>query len=126
MLQLAGVRFPLQGVSGFRYRGVRFPLQGSPCLLSVLLSVVTNIEAWGMAMEPIRRRNDDAFWQRLVLPEEERRRIRDWEGGYRWFRSASLNATSRIASANATSGGPVGLPGNRIRELLVESELTGT
>ena len=45
-----------------------------------------------MAMEPIGRRNDDAFWQRLVLPEEERPRIRDWEAGYRRIKTASLNA----------------------------------
>jgi hypothetical protein len=44
-----------------------------------------------MNMSPIRRRSeDDAFWQRLVLPEEERRWIRDWDGSYRWFRSSNV------------------------------------
>jgi hypothetical protein len=50
-------------------------------------------------MEPIRRRNDDAFWQRLVLPEEERRWIRDWEGSYRWFRSVNVIPLERYRSS---------------------------
>ena len=32
----------------------------------------------------------EAFWQRLCLPEEERRRLRAWEGSYRWFRSPNV------------------------------------
>ena len=44
-----------------------------------------------MGMEPTKRQSkDDAFWQRLVLPEEERRWLRDWEGSYRWFRSPNV------------------------------------
>jgi hypothetical protein len=33
------------------------------------------------------------FWQKLVLPEEDRRWCRSaqpWDGGYRWFRSANV------------------------------------
>jgi hypothetical protein len=48
-----------------------------------------------MTMESIRRRNDDTFWQKLVLPEEERRWIRDWKGGYRWFRSPDVICLER-------------------------------
>jgi hypothetical protein len=35
----------------------------------------------------------DAFWQRLILPEEERRHLYPdykWSGGYRWFRSPNV------------------------------------
>ena len=43
-------------------------------------------------MQPtsLRSEKEEAFWQRLCLPEEERRWIRDWEGGYRWFRSPNV------------------------------------
>ena len=41
-------------------------------------------------MEPLKRQTDEAFWQKLVLPEEERRWVRDWEGAYRWFRSPNV------------------------------------
>jgi hypothetical protein len=34
--------------------------------------------------------DEHTFWQKLILPEEERRWIRDWEGGYRWFRSPNV------------------------------------
>jgi hypothetical protein len=33
------------------------------------------------------------FWQRLILPEEDRRRLHpgmSWTGSYRWFRSANV------------------------------------
>jgi hypothetical protein len=48
-----------------------------------------------MPMQP-RRGTDDEFWQRLVLPEEERRWIRDWEGGYRWFQSPNVIQIERF------------------------------
>jgi hypothetical protein len=41
-------------------------------------------------------RNDDyedIFWRKLILPEEDRRRLfpdRIWKGGYRWFRSENV------------------------------------
>jgi hypothetical protein len=40
-----------------------------------------------------RNREDDehAFWRKLVLPEEDRRRLgMVWKGGYRWFRSPNV------------------------------------
>jgi hypothetical protein len=45
--------------------------------------------------QAVRSRDDseDAFWRRLVLPEEERRRLFpgvEWIGGYRWFRSPNV------------------------------------
>ena len=45
-----------------------------------------------MTLQPtsLRSEEEHAFWQKLVLPEEERRWIRDWEGGYRWFRSPNV------------------------------------
>ena len=50
-------------------------------------------------MEPVQRQGkDDAFWQRLVLPEEERRWIREWEGSYRWFRSPNVTG-GKLGSA---------------------------
>jgi hypothetical protein len=36
---------------------------------------------------------DEAFLRRLVLPEEDRRRLyptMPWTGGWRWFRSANI------------------------------------
>jgi hypothetical protein len=34
-------------------------------------------------------RDEDAFWRKLILPQEER--DRPWEGkGYRWFRSPNV------------------------------------
>ena len=33
------------------------------------------------------------FWQRLILPEEDRRRLypaMTWTGSYRWFRSTNV------------------------------------
>jgi hypothetical protein len=35
--------------------------------------------------------DEDAFWRKLVLPQEERMRLSiPWRGGYRWFRSANV------------------------------------
>jgi hypothetical protein len=37
--------------------------------------------------------DDEAFLRKLVLPEEDRRRLyptNPWTGGYRWFRSANV------------------------------------
>jgi hypothetical protein len=42
-------------------------------------------------MERIRTPKEEAFWQRLILPEEDR--DYPWEGfGYRWFRSSNILA----------------------------------
>ena len=37
--------------------------------------------------------DNDVFWQKLILPEEDRRRLfpdLTWAGGYRWFRSENV------------------------------------
>jgi hypothetical protein len=35
--------------------------------------------------------DSDAFWRKLVLPQEERIRLGiPWHGGYRWFRSPNV------------------------------------
>jgi hypothetical protein len=45
--------------------------------------------------EPIKQqfKKKDAFWQKLILPEEDRRRLfptMPWTGSYRWFRSPNV------------------------------------
>jgi len=45
-------------------------------------------------MERTRTPKEEAFWQRLILPEEDRDYL--WEGyGYRWFRSPNVLALKR-------------------------------
>jgi hypothetical protein len=35
--------------------------------------------------------DEDAFWRKLVLPQEERMRLGiPWQGGYRWFASPNI------------------------------------
>jgi hypothetical protein len=35
--------------------------------------------------------DEDTFWRKLVLPQEERMRLGiPWRGGYRWFRSPNI------------------------------------
>jgi hypothetical protein len=36
--------------------------------------------------------DDEAFWQRIVFPEEDRHRFirKPYDGGYRWFRSPNV------------------------------------
>jgi hypothetical protein len=35
--------------------------------------------------------DEDTFWRKLVLPQEERMRLGiPWNGGYRWFRSPNV------------------------------------
>jgi hypothetical protein len=35
--------------------------------------------------------DEEAFWQKLVLPQEDRLRFgAEWKGGYRWFRSSNI------------------------------------
>jgi hypothetical protein len=35
--------------------------------------------------------DEDAFWRKLVLPQEERMRLGiPWQGGYRWFKSVNI------------------------------------
>ena len=44
----------------------------------------------------VQRDNDNdesTFWRKLILPEEDRRRLfpdMTWKGGYRWFRSENV------------------------------------
>jgi hypothetical protein len=35
---------------------------------------------------------DEAFWRKMVLPEEDRVSLTsaEWKGGYRWFRSENV------------------------------------
>jgi hypothetical protein len=43
--------------------------------------------------QPTQRRIEDenAFWRKLVLPQEDRMRLGiPWHGGYRWFRSPNV------------------------------------
>jgi hypothetical protein len=63
-------------------------------------------------MQPIRHREEKgtAFWQRFVLPEEERRWIRDWEGSFRWFRSSNVVQLEHYRSSTDM---------NRIRTVLL-------
>jgi hypothetical protein len=50
--------------------------------------------------QTIRRDEDEEiFWRRLVLPEEDRRRLFpgvEWLGGYRWFRSPNVVPIEQI------------------------------
>jgi hypothetical protein len=44
-------------------------------------------------MSPNPKPSANAFWQKLVMPEEDRLRYPSaptWDGGYRWFRSANV------------------------------------
>jgi hypothetical protein len=44
-------------------------------------------------MELNQKQDDDHFWQRLVLPEEDWRWLypaMTWTGSYRWFRSTNV------------------------------------
>jgi hypothetical protein len=63
-----------------------------------------------MAVTPQQTPDPHALWQRLVLPEEERRWIRNWEGSYRWFRSANVVPLERYRGAAEMA---------RIREVLL-------
>ena len=52
-------------------------------------------------MSPKAKQGSNAFWQRLVMPEEDRRRCPSapsWGGGYRWFRSANVVDLQRYRS----------------------------
>jgi hypothetical protein len=41
-------------------------------------------------MKKLYSEKDEIFWQKLVLPIEDRPRYMEWCGGYRWFRSANV------------------------------------
>jgi hypothetical protein len=76
-----------------------------------------------MAMKPtsLRSEEEKAFWQKLVLPEEEGRWIRDWVGGYRWFRSPNVIQLERYRSSADMARIRIVLLGNYGRpDLLVE------
>ena len=41
-----------------------------------------------MSTTQCRTEDEDVFWRKLLLPQEERMRLGiHWHGGYRWFRS---------------------------------------
>jgi hypothetical protein len=36
-------------------------------------------------------KDEDAFWRKMLLPEEDHLRMgKPWTGGYRWFRSCNV------------------------------------
>jgi hypothetical protein len=46
----------------------------------------------------LKRKENDLFWQKLVLPWEENRRLDPylvWDGYYRWFRSENVIALEK-------------------------------
>jgi len=51
---------------------------------------------------------NDAFWQKLTLPEEDRCRLHPtmaWTGSYRWFRSKNVIHWSVFAAPNRDTSG---------------------
>jgi hypothetical protein len=39
----------------------------------------------------VENEDEDVFWRKLVLPEEDHLRMgKPWTGGYRWFRSPNV------------------------------------
>jgi hypothetical protein len=46
-------------------------------------------------------KDPDAFWRKLILPEEDRRLLPGykWAGGYRWFRSPNVIPIERAREA---------------------------
>ena len=63
-------------------------------------------------MQRTRTPKEEAFWQRLVLPQEDRDWL--WDGiGYRWFRSPNVVALEhyrRPPDKNRLKAPPVSLP----------------
>jgi hypothetical protein len=58
-----------------------------------LLLVVIESGKGENEMSAIQRQteDEDTFWRKLVLPQEERMRLGiPWHGGYRWFRSENV------------------------------------
>jgi hypothetical protein len=57
-------------------------------------------------MEPAQDQDkEQAFWQKLVLPEEDRQY--PWDGkGYRWFRSANIIPIERYRRQRHNSNNP--------------------
>jgi hypothetical protein len=41
-------------------------------------------------MKKLYSEKDELFWQKLLLPEEDRPHYAEWCGGYRWFRSSNV------------------------------------
>lgn len=69
------------------------------CLFSLLLLFLLLVvdESYGLkeriTVNAIQRQieDEDTFWRKLVLPQEERMRLGiPWCGGYRWFRSPNV------------------------------------
>jgi hypothetical protein len=59
--------------------------------------------------------NEDAFWRRMVLPQEDRMRLGiPWHGGYRWFRSENVipieQARRRLRKRTPVSSTPTPTP----------------
>jgi hypothetical protein len=50
---------------------------------------------------------EERFWQRLILPEEDRRLYTSapWKGGYRWFRSPNIVPLEKYRRVKPVEGG---------------------
>jgi hypothetical protein len=50
--------------------------------------------------------DEDRFWRKLILPEEDRRRRAGapWTGGYRWFRSPNIICLERYRQLKRRGG----------------------
>jgi hypothetical protein len=57
-------------------------------------------------MEPTRKFDEETFWRKLILPEEEKLRLdpgHRWQGGFRWFRSPNIIPIERWRRKQAQS-----------------------
>jgi hypothetical protein len=49
--------------------------------------------------------SEDAFWRKLVLPQEERMRLGiPWHGGYRWFQSENIIPIEQVRRKRRQAG----------------------
>jgi hypothetical protein len=49
--------------------------------------------------------DEDVFWRKLVLPEEDHLRMgKPWTGGYRWFRSPNVVPIEQARKKRGSSG----------------------
>jgi hypothetical protein len=54
--------------------------------------------------------DEDAFWRKLVLPQEDRMRLGiPWHGGFRWFRSPNVVCIEQWRRKKAQGTPPQGI-----------------